>query len=178
MFMLKKSFFLRIACLFMLAVLWALPVSARSSGDDAGMEEPGAAAFGGPASVGGTLEGDRRSEAMVPADRQATQGSFDFKKQVEDKYGLAFGFDYNAIYQKASESPGKDAAAGGVFRAFGQWTLTGRGTENTGTLVNKVENRHRLGTEITPQDLGFEAGVVDVTDYVDVYGLFNPWERA
>ena len=73
-----------------------------------------------------------------------------------------------------------------------------------------MENRHTLGTDIPPQDLGFEvgyfgltsgpfsdfgwgmtnlywqqkfregrlnfiAGVVDPTDYVDIYGLVSPW---
>jgi len=135
---------------------------------------------------------------------------FGFKKRVEKEYGLAFGFDYNVLFQAATESLGEDTAAGGVFRAFGQWTLLGRDTEDTGTLVYKVENRHLLGTDISPQDLGseigyvgltaetfsdigwaltnlywsqrllgnrlgFVAGVVDTTDYVDVYGLVNPW---
>ena len=73
-----------------------------------------------------------------------------------------------------------------------------------------MENRHRLGTDIAPKELGFEAGyagltavtfsdagwmltnlywsqrlmdkrlgfvagIVDVTDYTDVYGLVNIW---
>jgi len=196
--------------------MYMLPASAQSVVPDSSPTtnepayESGASRFGGPTSVGGTLDGDRRTEAMMPVDAHPTRGYFDFKQQVEEKYGLAFGFDYNALYQKASQSPGEDAAAGGALRAFGQWTLTGRGTENTGTLVFKVENRHRLGTDIPPQNLGFEigyagltavpfsdidwaltnfywdqhimdkrvgfvAGVVDVTDYVNVYGLVNPW---
>jgi porin len=88
--------------------------------------------------------------------------------------------------------------------------VIGRDNGNTGSIVFKVENRHRLGTEVAPQNLGFEAGylgitgtafsdygwgltnlywkqrlnqgrisfiagAVDVTDYVDVYGLTNPW---
>lgn len=79
----------------------------------------------------------------------------------------------------------------------------------TGTLVYKVENRHRLGTEIAPQQLageigyagltdltfsnagwaltnffwqqelldgrlGFVVGLVDVTDYIDDYGMVSP----
>jgi len=203
--------FTAIASFFLLGAAWVLPISAQASEIETTTTGISTAApFGGPTSVGGTLDGDRRAEAMMPADAQPTRGYFDFKQRVEDKYGLAFGFDYNAFYQKASQIPGEDSAAGGVLRAFGQWTLTGRGTQNTGTLVYKVENRHRIGTDIAPQDLGFEAGyvgltavpfsdigwaltnlfwnqhllanrvgfvagVVDTTDYVDVYGLVNPW---
>ena len=200
-----------IASFFLLEAAWVFPTAAQVSEFETTTDAISTAApFGGPNSVGGTLDKDSRSEAVIHADEQPTRGYFDFKQQVQEKYGLAFGFDYNALYQKASQSPGEDSAAGGVIRAFGQWTLTGRGTENTGTLVYKVEHRHRLGTDIPPQDLGFEtgyagltavpfsdigwamtnlywdqhimdnrvafvAGVVDVTDYVDVYGLVNPW---
>lgn len=203
--------FTAIASFFLLGAAWVLPIPAQASEIETTTAAISTAApFGGPTSVGGTLDSDRSCEAMIPADAQTTRGYFDFKQQVQEKYGLAFGFDYNALYQKASQSPGEDSAAGGVLRAFGQWTLTGRGTDNTGTLVYKVENRHRLGTDIAPQDLGFEngyagltavpfsdigwamtnlywdqhimdnrvafvAGVVDVTDYVDVYSLVNPW---
>ena len=79
-----------------------------------------------------------------------------FKKRVDDQYGLLFGFDYNALFQAATESLGDDQAAGGVSRLFAQWTLAGRDSENTGRLVYKIENRHRLGTDIAPKDLGFE----------------------
>lgn len=166
--------------------------------------------FGGPSSVTGMLNKDRENKAAIPAKVDLLDEYFGFKKRVEESYGFAFGFDYNALYQAATESLGEDTAAGGVFRLFGNWTLVGRGTKNMGTLVYKVENRHRLGTDIVPKELGFEtgyvgltavpfsdigwaltnlywdqqlldnrvafvAGVVDTTDYVDVYGLFNPW---
>ncbi len=110
-----------------------------------------------------------------------------------------------------SDSPGEDNAAGGIFRFFGNWTVIGRDSGNTGSVVYKIENRHTLGTYIAPQDLGFEAdflgitgtafsdydgwgltnlfwkrrlnqgrfafvaGAVDATDYIDIYGLTNPW---
>ncbi len=127
-----------------------------------------------------------------------------------EDYGFSFGFDYNALFQAASDSLGEDTAAGGVFRAYGSWTLVGKDSGDTGTLVYKVENRHRLGTDIAPKDLGaevgyagltavtfsdigwaltnlywsqrllknrlaFVTGIVDTTDYVDVYGLVNIW---
>ena len=160
--------------------------------------------FGGPASVDGQLRRDAEAKPTI------LRSYFEFKKNLETVYGLRFGVDYNALYQYANNSPGEDDAAGGVLRLFGNWTLLNRGSDNTGTLVYKVENRHRIATDITPQELGFEvgyagltatvfsdkdwiltnlywnqqlwnnrlgfvAGVVDTTDYVDVYSLISPW---
>ena len=55
---------------------------------------------------------------------------------------------------------GESDAASGLVRVYGQWELLGRGSENPGLLVFKGENRHRIGTAITPFDLGFEAGSI------------------
>ncbi len=169
--------------------------------------------FGGPASVGAQLKSDHERKA-TPYWFEGLSGNvkpyYDFKTKVNDKYGLAFGADYNALYQGASESLGEDDAAGGVIRFYGTWTLRGRGSKDTGALTFKIENRHRLGGGIAPQQLAeevgyagltaitfsdagsiltnlywqqsfndnsvaFAAGIVDVTDYVDVYGLVSPW---
>jgi porin len=57
----------------------------------------------------------------------------------------------SALYQNASKSlTNEDDAASGALRLFGRWTLLNRDTKDTGTLVFKVENRHRLGTDIPP----------------------------
>lgn len=162
------------------------------------------AQFGGASSVGGTLKSDAERKPTV------LQSYFDLKTNVEKKAGLAFGFDYNALFQAATDSLGDDMAASGALRMFGRWGLVGKKTGNTGSIVYKVENRHRLGTDIAPQDLGFEvgyvgltalpfsdigwaltnlywerhllnnrlafvAGITDTTDYVDIYGLADPW---
>ena len=205
-----------VSWLLLLCVLWAPPALAQPSESKtmpaSAKEAPKGetSQFGGPSSVTGMLNKDRENKAAIPAKVDLLDEYFGFKKRVEESYGFAFGFDYNALYQAATESLGEDTAAGGVFRLFGNWTLVGRGTKNMGTLVYKVENRHRLGTDIVPKELGFEtgyvgltavpfsdigwaltnlywdqqlldnrvafvAGVVDTTDYVDLYGLFNPW---
>ena len=170
-------------------------------------------AFGGPGSVPDTLHEDSAARAArppLPVLRDPLEAWFAFKKDVNRGLGLDFGLDYTALGQRVSNSPGDHGAASGIFRAFGTWTLVGRGTGNDGGLVMKVENRHGLGTTLDPQELGivagsilptgtaftdFEwgvtnlfwrqrlldgrlsvaAGTLDVTDYVDVYGLINPW---
>jgi porin len=135
--------------------------------------------FGGPSSVGGTLEEDAADTEPVftlESMRRSLQSYFDFKERMQEEHGFAFGFDYTAMVQGASESLGEDRAAGGIFRLFGTWTLLGHGTPNTGSIVYKVENRHRLGTDIPPAALGFETGYVGLTApiYSDYdWGLTN-----
>jgi porin len=82
---------------------------------------------------------------------------FDFKKQLAEDHGFSFGLDYTGAYLKASESPGEDEAGSGIFRFFGAWELTGRGTGSTGTFVYKVEHRHRY-TSVPPKGLALETG--------------------
>jgi porin len=87
------------------------------------------------------------------------------------------------LYQGASTAlPGaEDSAASGVFRVYGTWTLAGRDTENSGNLVFKFENRHRLGTGIPPSALGFGLGYLGVTGtlFSDVAWILNDfnWQQ-
>jgi len=172
--------------------------------------------FGGSNSVGTTLRKDNavKEETVFRFEgiQRGLKPYFDWKGRIKEQHGLAFGSDYTVLYQAANKSPGEDDAASGILRLFGTWTALGRGTGNTGSLVYKIENRHKLGTNIVPQNLGFEvgyagltaapfsdirwaltnlnwqqkfkagrvsfiAGVVDATDYVDIYGLTNPWTQ-
>jgi len=169
--------------------------------------------FGGPSSVGAQLKVDSargptpyRFEPLT----RALEPYYAFKDRLNESHGLAFGGDYSTLYQAASDSPGEDDGAAGVLRVYGTWVLTGRGAGNSGSLTVKFENRHDLGTDITPKQLageldyagltavtysdagwrldnlywhqsllgnrlGLVAGMVDVTDYLDVYGLVSPW---
>lgn len=169
------------------------------------------AQFGGPSSVGGQLAED--NDVDVPAVRchrlqRLAEPWFEFKQHLDEACGLQLSIDESMFYQTATSSLGETDAASGLVRVYGQWTLSGRGTNNPGQLVFKGENRHRM-TTVTPFDLGFEAGSIlptgtffsefdygvtnlfwkqylcdrdlvfavgkiDVTDFVDVYGLMNP----
>lgn len=190
-----------------------LVVSGTASGQDekdalsmSGYE--GVPRFGGPGSVGGTLNED--AQARSASGQSLVADYFDWKDRMKEDTGNAFSVDYTAMLQKASDSPGEDKAAGGIMRLYGSWGLTGKDSGNTGNLVYKMESRHNLGSYISPKALGFEIGyagftapiyadydwaltnlywqqqfagtgvkmnfgVVDVTDYLGVYGLINPW---
>ena len=169
--------------------------------------------FGGPSSVGGELNEDEmvfQAAPRIDLLRPLLNPYFEFKDDLVDQAGLTIGFDYTTLWQGAySRNPSLNAA-GGIFRAFGNWNLLGRSGTNPGSIVYKLENRHGLDTEVVPQDLGFESGYigltaspysrsnwlltnlywsqklfdgrlslslgqVDTTDYVNVYGLVNPW---
>ena len=135
----------------------ACPAFGQQSGQEQGQVAVHSPQFGGPSSVGGTITRDNKAKVSV------LKNYHDFKARVKKDYGLSFGADYNALFQAATESPGEDTAAGGVLRFFGRWNILNRDTGNSGTLVYKVENRHRLGTDIAPQDLGSEIGYVGLT---------------
>lgn len=118
--------------------------------------------FGGPSSVGGQLAEDA---SVVPDFRwQGLQDAFrpwyGFKERMNEHCGLQFNIDESMFYQTVTDSLGETEAASGLVRFYGQWELLGRGTETPGLLVFKGENRHRMGSNITPFDLGFEAGSI------------------
>lgn len=166
--------------------------------------------FGGPGSVGVVLKDDATESSQFSGFKDALQSYDAFKERVNKEHGFAFSFDYTAMYLHANKSLAEEDAAGGIFRFYGSWTLLGRDTGNTGSIIYKIENRHRLGTNIPPKGLGFAsgyaglyapiyadygfgltnlywqqkfkenrfnfvAGIVDSTDYLDIYGLINPW---
>ena len=82
------------------------------------------------------------------------------------------GVDYVALYQNVSSPVGEiDEAASGIARIYGKWTFVDRGGKNPGSLVWLVEHRHKLGTDITPSELGFATGYYGLT-----YPQFNDVE--
>lgn len=134
--------------------------------------------FGGGSTVGGQLDEDAKVRPpLVPVpvlDEQLARYRA-WKARVARRTGLEFGTDYALLYQAATESRGPSDAASGVWRVFGRWDLLARDTENTGSLVFRVENRHGLRTEITPAELGDVIGSVLPTavGYSDAGWLLN-----
>ncbi len=169
--------------------------------------------FGGPGSVATQLWSDEAPNTSLFRPRAipaALRSYAVFKERLRDEYSLSYGMDYNLLYQHAGESLGEHNASGGVLRLFGTWTLFDQASAHPGSIEFKVEDRHRLGTEVAPASLAgqigyagltavpfsdaktiltnlywhqsfldnrlaYIVGIVDVTDYVGVYGLVNPW---
>jgi len=171
--------------------------------------------FGGPSSVAADLKDDAKEKLAAlrfESIDSFLKPYFDSKETTNKEHGLSYGFDYTAMTLYASDSLGDDSATGGIFRAYGSWTVLNRDGGNKGTIVYKVENRYKYGSGLAPKDLGFAtgytgfyapiysdydgwgvtnlhwqqkfkdstfsfiAGVVDATDYLDIYGLINPWK--
>ena len=107
------------------------------------------------------LAGPGSTPAQLDSDSQSQHRWSDWKASIKDRTGLDFGLDFMALGYGATESVGEDTAATGVMRLFGEWELTGRGTKNTGTLVGKVDYRHRLDT-VPVKDFAGELGYAGI----------------
>ena len=123
--------------------------------------------LGGPYSVRQQLEEDakpKESSFTFPKINDVFAPWFEFKNEMKEKHYLTLGMDYNMLYQDASDSISDiDNAASGVARIYGKWILTGRDTKDTGTLVFKFENRHKINSQIPASMLGFEVGYNGIT---------------
>lgn len=166
--------------------------------------------LGGPSSVPGQIAEDASiaPEYRLQRLNDFFQPWYQLKTNLNDCHGLQFNIDESILYQEATDSLGETNAASGLVRIYGQWEPFPC-LENEGLLVFKAEDRHKIGSAITPFDLGFEAGSIlptgtffsefsfsvtnlywkqyffdrqlalavgriDVTDFVDVYGMINP----
>ena len=122
--------------------------------------------FGGPSSVGGQLREDNEpppAQYRLQSIQDALRPWYEFKEKLNNDHGLQYGVNWTMLYQAATSSRGENDAFSGIFDAQGQWNLVGRGTPHSGFLVFKGETRDRLGTSITPFDLGFQAGSITPT---------------
>lgn len=139
----------RLACTVFFLIAMALPVTAQEDVQtDTGSER--VRRFGGPDQVENQITEDETSVSRV-VEKRLVEPYFEWKKSLQEKYGLSFGVDYSAVYLKASDSPAgaEDRASSGIARFFGAWDLIGRKSGNTGAFVWKVEHRHKY-TDIPP----------------------------
>jgi porin len=86
---------------------------------------------------------------------------FEFKDRLSESSGLSFGVDYSTVFMKASASLAEENASSGMVRLFGSWNLVGRGSQNPGAFVFKIEHRHRYAT-IAPMALSFNIGYAGI----------------
>jgi porin len=111
------------------------------------------ARLGGPTSVQEELAEDR-----IDVERSGLNRWNAWKDDVYKRFGLRFSVEYNSLAQTFSSSAiDEDSFAGGNGRIFGSWTLVGKDTENHGSLVFRVDHRHRY-TALDPQNGSIAAG--------------------
>jgi porin len=141
--------------------------------------------FGGPNSPDGQLDESKRIREPAfrfPAIDDAFEPWRNWKERMSGEHGFEFTGHYTTLYQTLSDSlSGEDSASSGVFRATAKWTLVGRGTKDTGSLVAMVDNRHKF-RDVAPADLASQAGYAGVTGtlYSDIdWALVNlNWQQA
>jgi len=104
-------------------------------------------------SVEGTLAETDERQREGPLERFRAQ-----KDALEAGTGLSLGFDNNTQYLGTDSDESPSDAASNVFRFYGTWTLTGRGTSGDGALVFKIEDRTAIGNNPSPQALGPSLG--------------------
>ncbi len=121
----------------------------------------------GPATVTGTLEEietPKETAFDFPSIDRALQPWFDWKAGLAERYGFKLGFDYNFNAQWSDNSFGETDAVGGIFRAFFSWDLLNRSNPSRkGTLDFRIENRHKIGSELPPEALALNFGWVGTT---------------
>ncbi|WP_068473723.1 carbohydrate porin [Saccharicrinis aurantiacus] len=164
--------------------------------------------FVGPDNVERTLEEDQKPKQPF-FELGWMQAYFGLKTELHKKTGINYGLDYSAAYFGTNHSIGNNAAGSGMVRLYGSWDLIGKGKNNTGAFIFKLEHRHKY-TNTSLKNFGFQSGYVgmvlppfsddgfrmtnfywrqrfangkismavgllDATDYIDVYGLASPW---
>jgi len=83
----------------------------------------------------------------------------DWTTTLERERGLRLGVAYTTIAQQASGGRGRRGGGSGDLDIMGTWSLVGRDTPDTGTLVFSVEHRHRTGP-IPASELRRELGTL------------------
>ena len=151
--------------------------SQTTATDSSAHNQNNSARLGGPTSVQEELAEDR-----IDVERSGLNGWNAWKQTIEERYGLLFSFEYNSLAQSMSSSAIEDDFfAGGNARLFGSWTLFGKDTENHGSLVFRIDNRHRY-TELDPQNGSIAAGSALPTGSLfsgREWGLVNlQWSQA
>jgi len=122
------------------------------------------AEFGGPESVTEQLKrADEERESVYQFDdlQRNFEPYFDWKRRVNDDNGVALGFHFYGLYQKASSSlAGRDDDAfGNIFRFMGNWQVFERDNGNLGRIEWRVESRSDMFGFQAPGSLGGATGV-------------------
>ncbi|MCP4306808.1 MAG: carbohydrate porin [bacterium] len=153
--------------LLVAALIAPAALAEQRTGSTARLEAAAEATLGGPATAPAQIENDRLrrlEDSRLPGLDRFFDPVEDASARLREETGLALSFDYQALYQFATESlTRQDEAASGQARILATWALFDRGGPNEGSLVTILENRHRLGTDIAPSALPGEIGYLGVT---------------
>ena len=125
--------------------------------------------------------GRRRFPAQLEQVVDDESDSESFLEGLDSKYGISLAADYATMFQAADHVlSGDESGASGVLRVYGSWTLTGRGSLDTGTIITKLEHRHAY-TDTAPASIAANAGYlgVGVISFTDVGGFVAPlyWQQ-
>ncbi|MCP4380035.1 MAG: carbohydrate porin [Hyphomicrobiales bacterium] len=149
--------------------------------------------------------GDGLTDPIFRSDfpRNALPGYFAWKDQLAAQ-GFSFNLDYLALGQWSDANIGAGEAGSGIARFYGTWSPTANGSatfkvENrhaygevapqffgfdSGALAITGTAFNDMGTGLTNlfwtqrgpnRNWTVQAGQIDVTDFVDVYGLVSPY---
>ncbi len=148
----KSKIPLLIASLLLAGSTWAQDADTQVKPDD-GVD----LGFSSPRSVEGTLAetADAQEKGVLEKFRAR-------KKSLEVRTGFSYGFDNNTQYLGTDSDRSPSDGFSNVFRFYGTWSLTGRGTPNDGALVFKIEDRSAVGSNISTQALGPSLGYAGV----------------
>ncbi len=136
---------------FLLLSFGGLPLQGQTS--STGRTRSGIERLGSPTSVQAELEEDR-----IDAENSRFDEWTAWKDTLSEQYGLKFSLEYNSLGQLWSTSAvPQDGAASGNARFFGSWNLVNQGEKNHGSLVFRIDNRHRY-TTLDPQNGSIAAG--------------------
>jgi len=144
--------------LFAFASTQALGQEAEPATSQSGYED--VPEFGGPESVGTLLKrADEDRDSLY--DWPLFDGYFDWKRQVQNDYGVSFGLHFYGLAQQAGDSlPGQDDNAfGNIFRFLGNWTLWNKDNGNLGRIEWRLESRSDMFGFQAPGSLGGATGV-------------------
>jgi porin len=165
--------------------------------------------FGGTDAVPRQLDEDARAKNSLTG-TDVLRDYRAWKEQLYERTGISYTLDYSVGAAWPSNTiSGENNFSSGAVRFYGNWEIAGRGTENTGSLVWKIEHRHAytaLPAKAAGKDIGYAglimpnfgdsgllmsnlywkqslnsgrleviAGMLDVTDWMDVYALASPW---
>jgi porin len=140
--------------IFNVLILATFLVSFTSLADDKSAYEE-IPEFGGPSSTGVELKTENAPAKTGDFIKDMMPVWFDTKERVMKDHGLGYGVNYSTLYQKANNSVGEDSAWGGILQLPASWTVMNNESKgSSGTFVFKLENRHKISTDLTPQDLG------------------------